>query len=90
MCNVLRGHEGVRHTCRCSEDSSSTGPMPGKSTSRRGSVGGQEGVGEGQEGIYRSSLDARKPQNPINSEEYQGYIFKVCCTVREGHKSPKR
>eukprot|EP00976_Prorocentrum_cordatum_P039555 803968-Prorocentrum_minimum.AAC.2 len=36
---------------------------------RRGSGGG------GQEGIYRSSLDTRsKPQNPINSEEYQGYL----------------
>eukprot|EP00959_Pyramimonas_sp_CCMP1952_P366950 7685723-Pyramimonas_sp.AAC.1 len=28
----------------------------------------------GQEGIYRSSLDARKPQNSINSEEYQGHL----------------
>eukprot|EP00959_Pyramimonas_sp_CCMP1952_P131269 2744725-Pyramimonas_sp.AAC.1 len=26
------------------------------------------------EGIYRSSLDARKPKNPINSEEYQGHL----------------
>eukprot|EP00976_Prorocentrum_cordatum_P073793 1181264-Prorocentrum_minimum.AAC.5 len=25
------------------------------------------------EGICRSSLDAHKPQNPINSEEYQGH-----------------
>ena len=30
------------------------------------------GVQPSPEGIYRSSLDARKPQNPINSEEYQG------------------
>ena len=29
--------------------------------------GGSKG---GLEGIYRSSLDARKAQNPINSEEY--------------------
>ena len=40
--------------------------------------GGQEGVRRGsggsQEGIYRSSLDARKSQNPINSEEYQGHL----------------
>eukprot|EP00976_Prorocentrum_cordatum_P034470 701471-Prorocentrum_minimum.AAC.2 len=27
-----------------------------------------------REGICRSSLDARKPQNPINSEEYQGHL----------------
>eukprot|EP00976_Prorocentrum_cordatum_P059176 1175367-Prorocentrum_minimum.AAC.1 len=37
------------------------------------------GSGGGQEGIYRSSLDARKPQNPINSEEYlwhlQGVLY---------------
>eukprot|EP00976_Prorocentrum_cordatum_P027547 558637-Prorocentrum_minimum.AAC.1 len=32
---------------------------------RHGHVGGQEG-------IYRSSVNAGKPQNPINSEEYQG------------------
>eukprot|EP00976_Prorocentrum_cordatum_P082940 1185040-Prorocentrum_minimum.AAC.1 len=30
--------------------------------------------GGGQEGIYRSSLDARKPQNPTYSEEYQGHL----------------
>eukprot|EP00976_Prorocentrum_cordatum_P055635 1122624-Prorocentrum_minimum.AAC.1 len=34
---------------------------------RRGSGGGPEG-----EGNYRSSLDAREPQNPTKSEEYQG------------------
>eukprot|EP00976_Prorocentrum_cordatum_P113863 1195764-Prorocentrum_minimum.AAC.4 len=34
----------------------------------------QETEGGGQEGIYRSSLDARKPQNPTNSEEYQGHL----------------
>eukprot|EP00976_Prorocentrum_cordatum_P074295 1181461-Prorocentrum_minimum.AAC.1 len=28
----------------------------------------------GVEGNYRSSLDARKPQNPTNSEEYQGHL----------------
>eukprot|EP00959_Pyramimonas_sp_CCMP1952_P238076 4975474-Pyramimonas_sp.AAC.1 len=28
----------------------------------------------GPEGIYRSSLDARKPQNPTKSEEYQGHL----------------
>eukprot|EP00976_Prorocentrum_cordatum_P060436 1175892-Prorocentrum_minimum.AAC.1 len=35
----------------------------------------------GLEGIYRSCLDARKPQNPINSEEYlwhlQGVLYIV-------------
>eukprot|EP00959_Pyramimonas_sp_CCMP1952_P190393 3982124-Pyramimonas_sp.AAC.1 len=51
----------------------------------RGSGGGLEGVerevtcdsagNEGvPEGIYRSSLDAHKPQNPISSEEYQGHV----------------
>eukprot|EP00976_Prorocentrum_cordatum_P023503 478601-Prorocentrum_minimum.AAC.1 len=30
------------------------------------------GFGEG--GIYRSSVDAREPQNPTNSEEYQGHL----------------
>eukprot|EP00976_Prorocentrum_cordatum_P018398 372110-Prorocentrum_minimum.AAC.1 len=30
--------------------------------------------GGGREGIYRSSLGARKPQNPTNSEEYQGHL----------------
>eukprot|EP00976_Prorocentrum_cordatum_P104695 1193996-Prorocentrum_minimum.AAC.7 len=34
----------------------------------------RRGSGGGQKGIYRSSLDARKPQNPINSEEYQGHL----------------
>eukprot|EP00976_Prorocentrum_cordatum_P071904 1180507-Prorocentrum_minimum.AAC.2 len=37
--------------------------------------GRQEGVrrgsGGGQERIYRSSLDTRKPQNPTKSEEYR-------------------
>eukprot|EP00959_Pyramimonas_sp_CCMP1952_P055413 1158384-Pyramimonas_sp.AAC.2 len=33
--------------------------------------GGAQG---GLEGIFRSSLDARKPQNPNNSEEYQGHL----------------
>eukprot|EP00959_Pyramimonas_sp_CCMP1952_P053105 1111122-Pyramimonas_sp.AAC.1 len=28
----------------------------------------------GAEGIYRSSLDTRKPQNPTKSEEYQGHL----------------
>eukprot|EP00976_Prorocentrum_cordatum_P002859 55278-Prorocentrum_minimum.AAC.1 len=27
-----------------------------------------------REGMYRSSLDARKPPNPTNSEEYQGHL----------------
>ena len=40
----------------------------------RGSRRGLEEVKGGLEGIYRSSLDARKPQNPINSEEYQGHL----------------
>eukprot|EP00976_Prorocentrum_cordatum_P041013 832522-Prorocentrum_minimum.AAC.1 len=35
---------------------------------------GWRGVGGVLEGIYRSSLYARKPQNPINSEEYQGHL----------------
>eukprot|EP00976_Prorocentrum_cordatum_P082514 1184843-Prorocentrum_minimum.AAC.2 len=34
----------------------------------------RRGPGGGLEGIYRSSLDARKPQNPINSEEDQGHF----------------
>eukprot|EP00959_Pyramimonas_sp_CCMP1952_P145714 3050430-Pyramimonas_sp.AAC.1 len=28
----------------------------------------------GLEGMYRSSLDAREPQNPTKSKEYQGYL----------------
>eukprot|EP00976_Prorocentrum_cordatum_P041424 840669-Prorocentrum_minimum.AAC.2 len=32
------------------------------------------GCGGGAEGIYRSRLDARQPQNPTNSEEYQGHL----------------
>eukprot|EP00959_Pyramimonas_sp_CCMP1952_P082024 1713657-Pyramimonas_sp.AAC.1 len=28
----------------------------------------------GQEGVRRGSIDARKPQNPTNSEEYQGHL----------------
>eukprot|EP00959_Pyramimonas_sp_CCMP1952_P175817 3673826-Pyramimonas_sp.AAC.1 len=31
-------------------------------------------------GKYRSSVDAREPQNPTKSEEYQR-ISKACCTV---------
>eukprot|EP00976_Prorocentrum_cordatum_P117739 1196354-Prorocentrum_minimum.AAC.2 len=36
--------------------------------------GVRRGSGGGQEGIYRSSLDTRKPQNPTKSEEYQGHL----------------
>eukprot|EP00959_Pyramimonas_sp_CCMP1952_P234749 4904977-Pyramimonas_sp.AAC.1 len=35
---------------------------------------GRRGAVSGSEGIYRSSLDARKPQNPIYSEEHQGHL----------------
>eukprot|EP00976_Prorocentrum_cordatum_P057610 1161172-Prorocentrum_minimum.AAC.1 len=45
----------------------------------RGKVRG--GPGGGAEGICRSSLDARKPQNPVNSEEYQGYLQGVLYIV---------
>eukprot|EP00976_Prorocentrum_cordatum_P052110 1051782-Prorocentrum_minimum.AAC.1 len=44
--------------------------------------GVRRGSGGGQEGIYRSSPDARKRQNPINSEEYQGHLHGVL--VRRG------
>eukprot|EP00959_Pyramimonas_sp_CCMP1952_P434139 9091229-Pyramimonas_sp.AAC.1 len=37
-------------------------------------VGVRWGSGEGLEGIYRSSLDARKPQNPTKRKEYQGQL----------------
>eukprot|EP00976_Prorocentrum_cordatum_P083145 1185119-Prorocentrum_minimum.AAC.2 len=37
-------------------------------------MGSEGGSGGGPEGIYRSSLDARKPQNPTKSEEYQGHL----------------
>ena len=40
-----------------------------------------QGSRGGLEGIYRSSLDARKPQNPTNSEEYQGHLQGVLYIV---------
>eukprot|EP00959_Pyramimonas_sp_CCMP1952_P307845 6442934-Pyramimonas_sp.AAC.2 len=46
--------------------------------------------GGGQEGIYRSSLDAREPRNRDGQVKNTGGIFKVCCTVHEGHQRPKR
>eukprot|EP00976_Prorocentrum_cordatum_P021660 441863-Prorocentrum_minimum.AAC.1 len=42
--------------------------------SPRGREGVGRGSGGGRQGIYRSSADARKPQNPINSDEYQGHL----------------
>eukprot|EP00976_Prorocentrum_cordatum_P062002 1176549-Prorocentrum_minimum.AAC.1 len=54
-------------------------PGAGQEGSGGGSRGGgQEGVRREmfgtQEGIYRSILDACKPQNPTKSEEYQGHL----------------
>eukprot|EP00976_Prorocentrum_cordatum_P018613 377115-Prorocentrum_minimum.AAC.2 len=40
----------------------------------RQSLGGLAGRFGAREGIYRSSLDARKPQDPTKSEEYQGHL----------------
>eukprot|EP00976_Prorocentrum_cordatum_P030046 611613-Prorocentrum_minimum.AAC.1 len=34
-----------------------------------------------REGMYRSSLDARKPQNPINSKEYRWHLQGVLYIV---------
>ena len=54
----------------------SSGPMTVKAR-----VSGVSTLCWGLEGIYRSSLDARKPQNPINSEGYlwhlQGVLYIV-------------
>eukprot|EP00959_Pyramimonas_sp_CCMP1952_P413187 8658203-Pyramimonas_sp.AAC.1 len=36
-----------------------------------GSGGDREGIGMGLKGKYRSSVDAREPQHPTKSEEYQ-------------------
>eukprot|EP00959_Pyramimonas_sp_CCMP1952_P460482 9479948-Pyramimonas_sp.AAC.1 len=49
-------------------------------------------VQEGPRGDLTSSVDAREPQNPTESEEFFNYqgIFKVCCTEHKGHKRPKR
>eukprot|EP00976_Prorocentrum_cordatum_P029815 607066-Prorocentrum_minimum.AAC.1 len=45
------------------------------------------GFGGGLEGICRSSLDARKPQNPTNSEEYQGHLQGTLYSTRGAQKS---
>ena len=45
----------------------------------RGGV--QRGSAGGLEGIYRSSLDARKPQNPTKREEYQRHLQGVLYIV---------
>ena len=52
--------------------------------------GVQRGSRGGPEGIYRSSLDARKPQNPINSEEYQGHLQGVLYSTLGAHTSKTR
>ena len=41
-------------------------------------------------GIDRSSLDARKPRNQHNEVKNTRGIFRVCCSVHEGHKRKKR
>eukprot|EP00959_Pyramimonas_sp_CCMP1952_P278017 5811698-Pyramimonas_sp.AAC.1 len=43
--------------------------------------GNRRGSGGDQEGIYRSSVDARKPQNPTCSEEHQGHLQGVLYIV---------
>eukprot|EP00976_Prorocentrum_cordatum_P117844 1196372-Prorocentrum_minimum.AAC.3 len=48
------------------------------------------GSGGGLEGIYRSSLDARKPQNPTKSEEYQGHLQCVLYSTRGAQTSRTR
>eukprot|EP00976_Prorocentrum_cordatum_P041486 841846-Prorocentrum_minimum.AAC.1 len=50
-------------------------------------MGGLEGVWRGSKRIYRSSLDARKPQNPTKSEEYQGHLQGVMYSTRGAQKS---
>eukprot|EP00959_Pyramimonas_sp_CCMP1952_P018691 394827-Pyramimonas_sp.AAC.1 len=49
-----------------------------------------QGCGGGAEGIDRSSLDARKPQHPTNSEEYQVYLQGVLYSTRGAQKSKTR
>eukprot|EP00976_Prorocentrum_cordatum_P073886 1181297-Prorocentrum_minimum.AAC.1 len=58
----------------------------GQKEVRRGSEGVQEGVRRGSEGRikarggkYRSSVDAREPQNPAKSEEYQRHRQGCVC-----------
>eukprot|EP00959_Pyramimonas_sp_CCMP1952_P314771 6589230-Pyramimonas_sp.AAC.1 len=46
-------------------------------------------VSGGSEGICRSSLDARRPWNRDDKVKNTGGIYRVCCTVHEGHKRPK-
>eukprot|EP00976_Prorocentrum_cordatum_P074460 1181529-Prorocentrum_minimum.AAC.2 len=41
----------------------------------------------GEGGVYRSSLDARKPQNPTKSEEYQGHLQGVLHGTRGAQTS---
>eukprot|EP00976_Prorocentrum_cordatum_P012061 242351-Prorocentrum_minimum.AAC.2 len=41
----------------------------------------------GLEGTYRSSLDAREPQNPTKSEEYRRHLQGVLCSTRGAHTS---
>eukprot|EP00959_Pyramimonas_sp_CCMP1952_P003118 64413-Pyramimonas_sp.AAC.2 len=41
---------------------------------RGGPEGDHRRTGRQPEGIYRSSLGAREPQNLTNSEEYQGHL----------------
>eukprot|EP00976_Prorocentrum_cordatum_P077376 1182662-Prorocentrum_minimum.AAC.2 len=47
---------------------------------------GLSGARGGLEGIYRSSLDARKPQNPTKSEEYHGHLQGVLYRAWRGSR----
>eukprot|EP00976_Prorocentrum_cordatum_P057810 1164981-Prorocentrum_minimum.AAC.1 len=61
-------------------------PAPGRNVHRprvhahghdvhlRGPKGVRKGGQRGSEGIYWSSLDAHKPQNPTKTEEYQRHL----------------
>eukprot|EP00959_Pyramimonas_sp_CCMP1952_P224176 4687277-Pyramimonas_sp.AAC.1 len=40
--------------------------------------------------MYRSSLDAREPQKPTNSQEYQGHLQGVLYSTRGEQKSKTR
>eukprot|EP00959_Pyramimonas_sp_CCMP1952_P388820 8146658-Pyramimonas_sp.AAC.1 len=62
---------------RCHSTAEESNSPPNCARGRTTCAGARGGV----EGIYQTSLDARKPQNPINSEGYlwhlQGVLYIV-------------
>eukprot|EP00976_Prorocentrum_cordatum_P104391 1193872-Prorocentrum_minimum.AAC.1 len=66
-----RPHCGLPHPCGPPSDRI---PSCGARRARSASRGRSATIGHTREGKYRSSVDAREPQNPTKSEEYQKHL----------------